>query len=355
MMGQSNSAVITFEGVYPPRHITVHRAVTRVHPYRPRSTLCLNCLEIGHKTEVCPRTRTHCYSNVCSTPLAIDPEDEEPHKCVPHCINCDGDHAPTDPKCPSRLQADEDLTESMQARQQRAARLRQRQNKEPPPPPLDDTNFPQLHNRFSALRKSTSQDCSQSARRSASRGRSKERSTQLQQRLKTPNKDREGSATRPTPAKRRLLAAKASSDSSARVSDPRLPAFNDTHNSNTPSYREVITQSEMNSMTTVTAQPPEGSTLPATNLTPPTSPHVNLQDLITQQQQQIETLRTHYQAQIDSLQSTIASLTAQVKRMEQLLSSLTNKRLSPDEMPPATKVLVQSSITPETDDIDYDP
>ncbi|KAH9381950.1 hypothetical protein HPB48_013577 [Haemaphysalis longicornis] len=208
MMGQSNSAVITFEGVYPPRHITVHRAVTRVHPYRPRSTLCLNCLEIGHKTEVCPRKHTHRYCNVCSTPLAIDPEDEEPHKCVPHCINCDGDHAPTDPKCPSRLQADEDLAESMQAGQQRAARLRQRPNKYPPPPPLDDANYPHLQNRFSALRKSTSQDRSQSARRSSSRGRSKERSAPLQQRQKTPNKEREESVTRPTPAKRRLLASK---------------------------------------------------------------------------------------------------------------------------------------------------
>ncbi|KAH9378872.1 hypothetical protein HPB48_013441 [Haemaphysalis longicornis] len=196
MMGQNNSAVITFEGVYPPRHITVPRAVTRVHPYRPGSTLCLNSLEIGHNTEVCPRKHTHRYCNVCSTPLAIGPEDEEPHKSVPHCINCDGDPAPTDPKCPSRLQADEDPSESMQAYQKRAAWLRQRPNKYPPPPPLHDTNYPHLQNRFSALWKSTSQDRSQSARPSSSRGRSKEHSAPLQQRQKTPNKEREESGTR---------------------------------------------------------------------------------------------------------------------------------------------------------------
>ncbi|KAH9372413.1 hypothetical protein HPB48_009637 [Haemaphysalis longicornis] len=217
MMGQSNSAVITFEGVYPPRHITVHRAVTRVHPYRPRSTLCLNCLEIGHKTEVCPRKHTHRYCNVCSTPLAIDPEDEEPHKCVPHCTNCDGDHAPTDPKCPSRLQADEDLAESMQARQQRAARLRQRPNKYPPPPPLDDANYPQLQNRFSALRKSTSQDRSQSATRIfKQRSAARNAPHRCKQRQQDSHKEREESVTRPTPAKRCLLASKTSSDSSTK-------------------------------------------------------------------------------------------------------------------------------------------
>lgn len=81
---------------------------------------------------------------------------------------------------------------------------------------------------------------------------------------------------------------------------------------------------------------------------------MNLEDIIRQQQQEIENLRTNYQAQIDSLQSTIVALTAQMNRMEQLLTSLTTKRLSPDEMPPATKVLVQSSSTPETNDTDYD-
>ncbi|KAH9360375.1 hypothetical protein HPB48_012158 [Haemaphysalis longicornis] len=286
-------------------------------------------------------------------PLAIDPEDEEPHKCVPHCINCDGDHAPTDPKCPSRLQADEDLAESMQARQQRAARLCQRPNKYPPPPPLDDANYRHLQNRFSALRKSTSQDRSQSARRSSSRGVSKECSAPLEQHQKTPNKEREESVTRPTPAKRRLLASKTRSDSSTRVRDPRLPAHH-THHSHTPSYREIITQTEMNPMTTATTQPPAGTAVPATNLAPPTSPHMNLEDIIRQQQQEIKNLRTNYQAQIDSLQSTIVALTAQMNCMEQLLTSLTTKRLSPDEMPPATKVLVQSSSTPETNDTDYD-
>lgn len=299
-------------------------------------------------------TETHAPLLQCMHhPFAIDSEDEEPHKCVPHCINCDGDHAPTDPKCPSRLQADEDLAESMQARQQRAARLRQRRNKYPPPPPLDDANYPRLQNRFSALRKSTSQDRSQSARRSSSRGRSKERSTPLQQRQKTPNKERGESVTRPTPAKRRLLTSKTRSDSSTRVSDPCLPAHH-THHSHTPSYREIVTQTEMNPMTTATTQPPAGTAVPATNLAPPTSPHVNLQDIIRQQQQEIENLRTHYQAQIDSLQSTIVALTAQMNRMEQLLSSLNTKRLSSDEMPPATKVVVQSSIPPETNDTDYD-
>lgn len=118
-IGKTNTAVLTFEGVYPPRFIALYRAQTRVYPYRPRSIICEICFEIGHKTEVCPVKKSILLCRTCCTPLPVN-DPEALHDCTAHCKNCNGSHSPLDPSCPARIQADANYNKALLTRQRNA-------------------------------------------------------------------------------------------------------------------------------------------------------------------------------------------------------------------------------------------
>lgn len=55
LMGRSNTVLVTFEGLRVPHYVLFHRTAMRCYPYRPKSVICLNCMTIGPKSEVCPK------------------------------------------------------------------------------------------------------------------------------------------------------------------------------------------------------------------------------------------------------------------------------------------------------------
>ncbi|KAH7986237.1 hypothetical protein HPB52_025113 [Rhipicephalus sanguineus] len=54
MMGQTNIAVVTFEGLRVPRFVRFLGAELRCYPHRPRQPVCKTCLKLGHRADYCP-------------------------------------------------------------------------------------------------------------------------------------------------------------------------------------------------------------------------------------------------------------------------------------------------------------
>ncbi|CAN8026174.1 unnamed protein product, partial [Ixodes persulcatus] len=100
MMGQTNTAVITFEGIRVPRFVYLSGGEYPCRPYQPRQQVCGVCLGLGHRTDVCPQPeQSRCTT--CGAPGGA----MEDHECTAHCVNCGGEHPATDPRCPARQRA----------------------------------------------------------------------------------------------------------------------------------------------------------------------------------------------------------------------------------------------------------
>ncbi|KAH7973960.1 hypothetical protein HPB49_007903 [Dermacentor silvarum] len=54
MMGQTNIALVTFEGLRVPRFVRFLGAELRCYPHRPRQPVCKTCLKLGHRADHCP-------------------------------------------------------------------------------------------------------------------------------------------------------------------------------------------------------------------------------------------------------------------------------------------------------------
>ncbi|KAG0436169.1 hypothetical protein HPB47_018102 [Ixodes persulcatus] len=55
MMGQTNTAVITFKGIKVPRFVYLSGGEYPCRPYQPKPQVCGVCLGLGHRTDVCPQ------------------------------------------------------------------------------------------------------------------------------------------------------------------------------------------------------------------------------------------------------------------------------------------------------------
>ncbi|KAG0410744.1 hypothetical protein HPB47_012165 [Ixodes persulcatus] len=98
MMGRTNTAIVTFEGLSVPRFLCYDGGEYRCYTHRPKQQVCGACLEVGHRVDVCPHPeRSRCRT--CGKPNPSD----QPHACKPFCIHCSGDHPSTDSKCPARI------------------------------------------------------------------------------------------------------------------------------------------------------------------------------------------------------------------------------------------------------------
>ncbi|KAH9360787.1 hypothetical protein HPB48_018242 [Haemaphysalis longicornis] len=105
MMGRTETALITFAGSTNPRYVIYHHTEFRCYPQKPKAQFCSRCHNIGHRVDVCPLPPSTVLCTTCSrdiTGLAADQE----HDCVPKCHLCQGAHASTSPKCPTRMDAD---------------------------------------------------------------------------------------------------------------------------------------------------------------------------------------------------------------------------------------------------------
>ncbi|KAH7971497.1 hypothetical protein HPB49_025113 [Dermacentor silvarum] len=54
MMGQTNIALVTFEGLRVPRFVRFLGVELRCYPHRPRQPVCKTCLKLGHRADHCP-------------------------------------------------------------------------------------------------------------------------------------------------------------------------------------------------------------------------------------------------------------------------------------------------------------
>ncbi|KAH7931599.1 hypothetical protein HPB52_025542 [Rhipicephalus sanguineus] len=96
MMGQTNIALVTFEGLKVPRYVRLYGAELRCYPHRPRQLVCKICHKLGHRDDHCPTP----HVVICPTCGTDNPTPL--HPCTPHCKSCDGAHPTTDPNCPRR-------------------------------------------------------------------------------------------------------------------------------------------------------------------------------------------------------------------------------------------------------------
>ncbi|KAM7307785.1 hypothetical protein ISCGN_011421 [Ixodes scapularis] len=124
MMGQTNTAVITFEGIKVPRFMYLSGGEYPCRPYQPRQQVCGVCLGLGHRTDVCPQPE----QSRCTTCGALGGA----HECTAHCVNCGGEHPATDPRCPARQRAP--YNKEHVARYLREKEQQQRTPPSPPPP-----------------------------------------------------------------------------------------------------------------------------------------------------------------------------------------------------------------------------
>ncbi|XP_042147211.1 uncharacterized protein LOC120849059 [Ixodes scapularis] len=144
MMGQTNTAVITFEGIKVPRFMYLSGGEYPCRPYQPRQQVCGVCLGLGHRTYVYPEpVQRRCAT--CGAPGGA-------HECTAHYVNCGGEHPATDPHCPARQRAP--YNKEHVARNLREKEQQQRTPPSPPPPlgepPLSGTTKlqpcePRLH------------------------------------------------------------------------------------------------------------------------------------------------------------------------------------------------------------------
>lgn len=154
-LGRSRTILVTIEGAKLPRFALYNRVVMRLFQYRPKSLLCTNCLDIGHKTEVCPRKLLQIFCPTCSQVFPAATGILSPHPCEPHCKNCGGEHPPVDPACPARAAADKLTHENNTHRKQQYITSHGPSRKDYVPKNEDyNTAWPKLptHNHFALLR-----------------------------------------------------------------------------------------------------------------------------------------------------------------------------------------------------------
>ncbi|KAH7932205.1 hypothetical protein HPB51_029438 [Rhipicephalus microplus] len=94
-MGQTNNALVTFEGLKVPRYIRFYGAELRCYPHCPRQVVCKICLKLGHRDDHCPTPDVICPTCGTDNPT-------QSHPCTPHCKSCDRPHLTTDPNCSGR-------------------------------------------------------------------------------------------------------------------------------------------------------------------------------------------------------------------------------------------------------------
>lgn len=97
MMGQTRSALLTFQGKHVPFYVKVGSMLYRCRPFRRTTQVCRLCGEVGHRMDVCPQPE----NTRCPDCGQTDPNTE--HKCNPTCQLCSLPHATAGKDCPRRF------------------------------------------------------------------------------------------------------------------------------------------------------------------------------------------------------------------------------------------------------------
>ncbi|KAH7936841.1 hypothetical protein HPB49_005707 [Dermacentor silvarum] len=99
--GDSNMAVVTFEGPKVPRFIFYRCQVAYVRLYKKTVPVCSCCGTIGHRATACPSPKPGFWSR-CGSQVPTTPEGLAQHECQARCILCTGPHKTGTRGCPGK-------------------------------------------------------------------------------------------------------------------------------------------------------------------------------------------------------------------------------------------------------------
>lgn len=127
MMGQTTSALITFQGTYVPTTVRYEYAQIRCYTHRPKVQQCYKCLALGHRQDVCTQPTEKC-------PECGFQNKSEAHDCITKCSNCSGPHSALDELCPARIESSK-ITRKQEYAKRLATRKSQQAQAERQSPP----------------------------------------------------------------------------------------------------------------------------------------------------------------------------------------------------------------------------
>ncbi|KAH7940958.1 hypothetical protein HPB49_008365 [Dermacentor silvarum] len=97
MLGQSQTALLHFEGPQVPRFVYFYGGEMPCRDYQPTRQFCPICRTTGHQPDVCPNPTVRAC-NTCN-----HPNPEAGHTCVPKCALCGGAHLTAAKDCNNKL------------------------------------------------------------------------------------------------------------------------------------------------------------------------------------------------------------------------------------------------------------
>ncbi|KAH7951832.1 hypothetical protein HPB52_013479 [Rhipicephalus sanguineus] len=97
MLGDTNTAVVTFDGSMIPRYVLYYGGEVACHPYKATRQVCKVCLQQGHRSDVCPNPT----APVCRSCGLLNPPTD--HPCAPQCQICGEGHLTGAKECRQRL------------------------------------------------------------------------------------------------------------------------------------------------------------------------------------------------------------------------------------------------------------
>ncbi|KAH7970323.1 hypothetical protein HPB49_003768 [Dermacentor silvarum] len=100
-LGDSNVAVVTFEGPKVPRFIFYRCQVAYVRLYKKTVPVCSCCSTIVHRATACPSPKPG-FCSRCGSQVPTTPEGLAQHDCQPRCILCTGPHETGARGCPGK-------------------------------------------------------------------------------------------------------------------------------------------------------------------------------------------------------------------------------------------------------------
>ncbi|KAL1480874.1 hypothetical protein MTO96_034646 [Rhipicephalus appendiculatus] len=97
MLGQSQTALLHFEGPELPQVVYFDGGEMPCRCYQPTRQFCPICRTTGHRADVCPNPTARAC-DVCNLP-----NPEAGHTCVPKCALCGGPHLTAATECENKL------------------------------------------------------------------------------------------------------------------------------------------------------------------------------------------------------------------------------------------------------------
>ncbi|KAH7978641.1 hypothetical protein HPB49_006257 [Dermacentor silvarum] len=96
MLGSSNTALLTFSGGTRPKCVYYMGVEMRCTEYRPTVQMCLECMQEGHRSDVCPNPK-----NICRG-CGLENPPPQGHECEVECAVCRAAGHETR-RCPNKL------------------------------------------------------------------------------------------------------------------------------------------------------------------------------------------------------------------------------------------------------------